>query len=678
MPKSVSSHLAPHRREIDGLRSIAVLAVVLHHFGVPGLRGGFVGVDIFFVISGFLIGGILWRDLREDSQLSLVRFYLRRIRRLAPAYFAMAAASLLVGMFVLLPYEFREFGKGLIAATVYLSNVLFFRQAGYFDSASEDKIFLHTWSLSVEEQFYLFLPLVFVMFGRSRPGLIWAMGALAVVSLLGCIWLTPQNQTATFYLFPFRAWELLAGVLLAVIGIERSLRWSFGPLLSWVGLALVLAGIFLLSPGAGFPGWQAGVPVLGTVLLILNGRNANPVNRLLSMKGPVWVGLISYSLYLWHWPVMTFSTYWRGSYSGPIEVAGWIALSFVLAYLSWRFVEQPVRISRIVSSRWLIGGTVAASATMLMAGAVIYTQDGMINRFKEPARTHIAATGDFLQDWSRCHVANDGPLQGIETCPIGPEGARPDLVIWGDSHVRAFYEGLALAASQQGRAGLVIWRAGCAPLFDLEKDENSATQVQNRECRVANDQIRTALDGMTGLKDILLIGRWSYYATGTGVGLDADNEIRLSGSKGQAGSQADLFSGAMRDSLDWMSQRAGTVFVLRQVPEVASYDARVFARALAHGGMGEAERKARQKIELAQLTMRNAVPDQVFAGLQQNGVIRLLDSWPYFCDPKACHAVHQGVGQYFDNNHITNAASRRVRGLFAPVFGPDGQSNADN
>ncbi len=659
--------MAPHRREIDGLRSIAVLAVVFYHFAVPGFQGGFVGVDIFFVISGFLIGGILWRDQVDDGRLSLARFYLRRIRRLAPAYFAMAAVSLVVAFFLLLPFEFREFGKGLIAATVYLSNVLFYRQAGYFDSASEEKIFLHTWSLSVEEQFYLFLPLVFLLFARSQKVMIWAMGLMAVVSAVACVLLTPSNQTATFYLFPFRAWELLAGVLLAIAGAEKRLNWALHAGFSWGGLVLVLAAIFLLTPTTAFPGWQAGIPVLGTVLLILNGQHNNLVNRVLAMRGPVFVGLISYSLYLWHWPVMTFSTYLREDYSGPVEASGWIGLCFVLAWLSWRFVEQPVRLSTSLSNRWLLGGAVGASVAMLAAGAVIYKQDGMIDRFKEPARTHIAATADFLQDWNRCRVETNGPLSGIEVCPIGPDGQTPDLLIWGDSHVRAVFEGLSLAAQEKSRAGLVIWRAGCAPLFDLEKDENSATDVQNRACRLANDQIREAISE-TPFKEILLIGRWSYYANGSGIGIDKQNEIRLSPVIGQGAVQSDLFAGAMRDSLSWLSEQVETVFVLRQAPEIANYDSRQLARGLAHGRMSMDEAKRRQHIPVAQLHGRNNLAETTLNSLQTTGVIRVLDSWPYFCDAVSCGAVHNGVGQYFDNNHLTNAASLRLRGVFDQVL----------
>lgn len=668
----ISQPTAPmHRKEIDGLRSIAVLAVVFYHFGLPGFDGGFVGVDIFFVISGFLIGGILWRDHGTYGRLRLGRFYLRRIRRLAPAYFAMAAVSLIAAFFILLPYEFREFGKGLIAATVYLSNVLFYRQAGYFDGASEEKIFLHTWSLSVEEQFYLFLPLTFLLLGRNRAGMMGGLVLLAVASLIGCIWLTPQNQTATFYLFPFRAWELLAGVLLAILGIERRLNWAFGALWSWLGLGLILAGIFLLSPGQGFPGWQATLPVFGTVLLIANGQDANPVNRILSMKGPVFVGLISYSLYLWHWPVMTLSTYLHETYSGPLETTAWIALSMVLAVVSWRFVEQPVRLSAAITGRWLLGGAAVASLAMLAAGAVIYKQNGMLDRFDQPAKMHISATADFLQDWSRCRIRTDGPLQGIEICPIGPASQTPDLLIWGDSHVRAFYEGLAQTAMQKGRSALVIWRAGCAPLFDLDKVENSTTQAQNAACRAANDQIRTALTEMPKLRDILLIGRWSYYATGTGVGLDAHNTIRLS-MNGQGGTQGatqgDILQNAASKTIGWMQTRFDRVFVLRQVPEVAQYDARIFARQLAHGRMSQTEADMRQTIAISDLTPRTNVPDMIWNSLAAADQIALLDSWPYFCDADRCSAISDTVGQYFDNNHITNAASRRVRVLFDPVF----------
>ncbi|MCP4208995.1 MAG: acyltransferase, partial [Shimia sp.] len=378
-PKLASDQKAAkgHRAEIDGLRAIAVLAVVFYHFRVPGFGGGFIGVDVFFVISGFLIGGILWREQQETGRLALGQFYIRRIKRLAPAYFVMAFVVLIIGALILLPNDFRETAKGVIAATVYLSNVLFFRQSGYFDGAAEDKIMLHTWSLSVEEQFYIFLPLLFLLFARNKTVMLWALGAVFGLSLVSNLVTTPLSHPAAFFLFPFRAWELLAGVGLAVLNIERPDLWRRHQALSWAGLALVMASVVLVIPGAGFPGWQVIFSVLGTVLLIGNGQDDNWVNRGLSMRIPVLIGLISYSLYLWHWPVLTFSKYLLIGYRGPGEVALWIAISFVLAVLSWRLVEQPVRQAKNLPTWGLLFTAALASVSVVGLSFMVFKADGI-------------------------------------------------------------------------------------------------------------------------------------------------------------------------------------------------------------------------------------------------------------------------------------------------------------
>lgn len=651
-----------HRKEIDGLRSIAVLAVVLYHFGVPGLKGGFVGVDVFFVLSGFLIGGILWKEHKETGRVRLGHFYLRRIRRLAPAYFAMVFATFVVAWFVLLPFEFREFGKALIAATVYLSNVLFYGQAGYFDGISEEKFLLHTWSLSVEEQFYLVLPFMMLLLARFRKAFLWILVAAFVVSLASSLWMTDRSHTAAFFLFPFRAWEMLAGVMLAIWAQERKFEYQGLGHASYVALAALLLSIVLIEPGEHFPGWQVIFPVLATAVLIANGRDDNWVNRILSMRGPVFVGLISYSLYLWHWPVMTLSIYWRGEYAGPIETIAWMALSFVLSYVSWRFIEQPVRKGWPKANWALLFGWVVGSAVALGLGSLLFVKDGLINRFPAETRTHIAATQDFLQDWSRCYVPQDGPLIGIEICPIGPAGKSPEVLVWGDSHIRAFREGLDLVAHEQDRAGLIIWRAGCPTLFDVDKVENTATRAQNEACRAANDQIAAAVQDMDEIDTLLLIGRWSYYATGAGAGADASNEIQLSAATEYA-DQGSLFAQELQRSIRVLSGSFQRIYALEQVPEVAAYDSRQAARALAHGRTVPAS-----QIDLTEAQQRAAAANQAFKPLAAKGDLIWLRSWPSFCSETACSAIYDGVGQYFDNNHITNAASLRVRSIFEPVF----------
>lgn len=653
-----------YRPEIDGMRAIAVMAVVLYHFSVPGVGGGLVGVDIFFVISGFLIGGILWREQAQNGRIDLVRFYLRRVRRLAPAFFAMALAALVVGWAVLLPFEFREFGKELIASASYLANVHFYRETGYFDAGAETKILLHNWSLAVEEQFYLFLPFFILLLRRRQSLLIASLWALFALSLAGCIWLTGVNQPAAFYLFPLRAWELLAGVLLAVhAGEGRTGGGSFA--LSALGLALMLAGIVWVRPGAGFPGWQVALPVAGAVLALMSGRHANPVNWALASPPAVFIGKISYSLYLWHWPVFTLSLYWRGSYSGPLEALGWMALAFVLATLSWRFIEQPVRRSARIGNRGLLALWLAGTMLALGFGTWIYLRDGAPERFAQATRTHIDATADFLQDWSRCHVPAQGPLEGVELCPIGPEGT-PQVLIWGDSHLRAVKEGLDLAAHEAAMPGLVVWVAGCPPLFGLTKSENTTNAAEDLACIRTTERIETAMQAGALPNRLMLVARWSYYAEGRGIGLDAQNTILLKARNAglRAPDQATLLAHAFAASLGEMSQHFDAIYLLRQPPEIPFYDSRIFAREAARGRLNAEEATQPRALAEARAARGEAPLKQAEAA----GQATILDTWPYFCGPETCTAMPDGKARYFDNNHVTNSAGLEMRALFAPLF----------
>jgi len=662
----MSSPTPIYRREIDGLRAIAVLAVVLYHFGIPGLDGGFVGVDVFFVISGFLIGAILWREHQTTGRLSLGRFYLRRIRRLAPAFVAVAVVSSMFAWVILLPFEFREFGKMLIAATFYFSNILFFRQTGYFDTASEEKVLLHTWSLSVEEQFYIFLPLLTLLFARSKHTLIGVLILAWAASLVANIALTPVMQTATFYLFPFRAWELLTGVLLAIWGYERVENWVHHQALSWIGVALILGSVVLVQPGPGFPGFQVVAPVLGTALVLLNGRQDNFVNAALSSRGFVFFGLISYSLYLWHWPVLVLSKYWRDGYSSASEVAFWLLVAMVLGTLSWRFVERPTRHS-MAPARIIFGTAIIASLSLSVFGFLIYQNQGLPQRFSAKAQVHIAASADFLQDFSRCSVASDGVFAGQNICELGPAGQKPSVIVWGDSHLRAFAEGIAAAADAAGTSGLLIWNAGCPPLFGLTKTETYATPSEDTACNGFNAEMPSRLAQLSGIDRILLVGRWSYYASGRGVGLDAENGISLVATSGETAPQDVLFADAVSTTVSALSRDFSQVFVLRQVPEIPTYDSRQFARKLAHG----------QSTGLASVSQgaaleRAATGAAPFDRAAASGNVKILDPWPRLCADGICPAVQNGRGLYFDNNHLTNTGARLLTPLFAPVF--DGAS----
>ena len=649
-----------YRPEIDGLRAIAVLSVVFYHFGVPGITGGFIGVDIFFVISGFLIGGLLWSEQDRSGRISLRHFYLRRFKRLAPAFFVMAMVVAAVGWKVLLPFEFREFGKSLIAATVYLSNVQFYREAGYFDAVADEKPLLHTWSLAVEEQFYLFLPLLILLMGRRQRLLSGGLQIMFLLSLFSCVVLTATNHTATFFLFPFRAWELLAGVLLAVWGFRTRSDWVIRPALSYAGMGLLFLAIFLVRPGPGFPGAWAVLPTLGTVLILLNGRDDNAVNRVLRAGPVVFIGLISYSLYLWHWPVAVFSKYLRESYSGPWESGGWMALSALLAVLSWRFVERPTRHARWLNFPLTMTAVAALSLVSLGIGGAVFKRDGFPDRFPADIRAHIDASGDFLQDWSRCEVPETGALAGVETCAIGPEG-DPEVLFWGDSHLRALMDGIAAEAMRSGTPGLIVWHAGCPPVFGVSKRESAATPAQDADCSADNDRIRKALPGM-GLRNVVLIGRWSYYATGTGVGRDVEHEISL---LPETEPQADILRDLMRDTVREIGTYA-RVHILRQIPEIPDYDSRLTARRLAHGR--DEGVVPSFSVPLSEVENRQANSDPAIIAIAAETGAQLLDPRPYLCDRETCSVRAGDKVIYFDNNHLTNAGAAGVAPLFRPVL----------
>jgi peptidoglycan/LPS O-acetylase OafA/YrhL len=674
-------HAEGYRGDIDGIRALAVLSVVLYHFGLP-LRGGFTGVDVFFVISGFLIGGILWRELEDTGSIRLGNFFLRRIRRLAPAYFVMLAATGTVASLLLLPFEYREFGKAAIASTVYASNILFFRQSGYFDPGSEQNPLLHTWSLAVEEQFYLFLPIFLILLVRWRPDRIAVplIGLVTVwaLSLAACIWFTPTIPVASFYLFPFRAWELLTGVLLAVAFYVFGWQGKGHRALAWLGLGLLLLSFLAVPAGPLFPGVLAILPVAGTALLLSSGAGAGTVNRLLTHRVARFFGLISYSLYLWHWPVISLMTYLRGD-MGLFERLMWMVLSVGLAALSWRYVEQPIRRARRLPGWALLGGAALASVAALGAGATVYLKDGMMDRFGPEAQVHIKATADFNQDWSRCYVAEKLPLDGIEVCPIGPDG-DPRVLVWGDSHVRAFKEGIDRAAHEAGVPGLILWHAGCPPLFDVRKVESAATPAENTRCTQENLQIKQSFGRLRSIETVLLVGRWSYYAAGEGVGLDAHNLLSLHPTnrpERETEPQAEVYARAVGATVTHLSMFFPNIYVLQQPPELPDYDSRIAAREAAHSGIPvAAAHGVVPEVQQAALEARAAMGMAPWDVEAARGRIREIATWPMFCTSGVCSAVHDGVGQYFDNNHVTNSAALRVREIFAPVFASVGAPGA--
>jgi peptidoglycan/LPS O-acetylase OafA/YrhL len=375
-----------YRTDIEGLRALAVTTVILCHAHLSN-PGGFIGVDVFFVISGYLITKIIEADI-QHARFTLTAFYQRRIRRIFPALFVMFAISSAFAYMLLLPEELVNFGKSLMASAAFVSNIFFRSQINYFDVASEQKPLLHVWSLAVEEQFYIFWPLILValnkMFGGQRKILLCAI--LFCISLLYSEYLVRHTPSAAFYLLPSRAWELALGAILAMSvkfwRLHRAPRHA-ADLASLAGIALIGFAIFAYDAITPFPGLAALVPCVGAALVIGAGESAITLGgRFLSLPPIVFIGRISYSLYLWHWPILVFAQLYLARVLRFDEKCWALSLMVLMAYLSWRFVEEPFRNLRLAAgnAREWVGGGITAGFTVVCAGALIVANEGFPGR----------------------------------------------------------------------------------------------------------------------------------------------------------------------------------------------------------------------------------------------------------------------------------------------------------
>ena len=385
-----------YRAEIDGLRALAVVPVVLFHAGITGFGGGFVGVDIFFVISGYLITSIILNEQLKDS-FTLASFYERRARRILPALMFVVLLSVIAAWYLLLPTELVDYGKSLISVGVFASNILFWQESDYFAATSEFIPLLHTWSLAVEEQFYLVFPL-FMMASiawlkRSR---VVVLAILAVVSLLYCEWAWRNTPEANFFLAPSRAWELLAGVFCAFYlqslrvassdsssVVARGLPDGVKQVASLIGFCMTLYSIFFFTKAIPFPSVYALVPVVGTVLIILFAESNTLVGRLLSLPVFVGIGLVSYSAYLWHQPLFVFARINSYEELSPLLLMGLSVLAFVLAYISWRWVEKPFRNRHWLSQKQVLWMAALCSVVLIAIGSGFIMGDGFNERFAD-------------------------------------------------------------------------------------------------------------------------------------------------------------------------------------------------------------------------------------------------------------------------------------------------------
>jgi peptidoglycan/LPS O-acetylase OafA/YrhL len=641
----------PYRSDIDGLRGIAVIAVMLFHFEVPGVTGGFAGVDVFFVISGFLITSFIRSELAAGS-FSLGGFYERRIRRLFPALLSVVAFSWLAAAALFDAHDQRHFYQSAAATVLFAANFLFWKTTGYFDPSADTRPLLHTWSLSIEEQFYIVFPAILLLASRLAPrGTGWLLLVLAIPSFAASAVLAYSSPSAAYYLPLARFWELLLGAVLAFRPVSPPSSSGWRNAAGLCGLALIGYGVFFLSKETPFPGAAALAPCLGTALVIAAGTNGDSVaNRLLGLRSLVFVGLISYSLYLWHWPLLVFTKYFLIRELNAPEKAALIALSILVATASWRYIERPFRGPRGKLSRTALFRTAGAASLLFVAIGTA----GYVDR-KAPATVQDIAAASRTLPLQRCLNRSASQVLSGDLCVLGaPTGSPPTFLLWGDSHGGALAPALDQAARRSGRSGLFAGQAGCLPLLVVERHDR-----HDLNCRAFNDAVAKLLERHTDIRTVVLAARWAMYVEGFRTEDPTRGAVLIAqGVDGNAGS----FREGLEQSLKFLAGRKIEVVFVTQVPEIGWDVPSVVARSLALG------RDLPPSPSLADYRARQAKVTDIVQETSRRLPLRVVDVSRTLCQQGACSFERDGQLLYLDSNHLNARGNELVSRAFAGVM----------
>jgi peptidoglycan/LPS O-acetylase OafA/YrhL len=618
-----------YRADIDGLRGLAVIAVVGFHAFPSNMRGGFVGVDLFFVISGFLITGIIVEDL-DGGSFSFREFYYRRIRRLFPALLAVLAASYAFGWFHLLAPEFEQFGSHVAAGSAFASNFLSWHEAGYFDNAAQTKPLLHLWSLGVEEQFYIFWPLLLWLAWKFRLRFIGIAVAVAVPSfVLNIIYVHHNDPTAAFYSPAARFWELMLGAILASVHASRVVdRMPFPNGLSIFGIASIVISILVLDQTTNIPGRWALFPTIGVVLIIGVGERAWLNRVALSHPALVFVGLISYPLYLWHWPLLSFSRIVEGQTPSLLIRSSTVLISVVLAYLTYRLIERPIRFSNSMHGMKRIAALCTLMLVFGIGGVITYYQHGL--SFRVAANPQLANKGEIGHgEFFRYMAEHSYPCTPDSIrkhsltffqarCVQSQNSDVKDIAIIGDSHAEDLFIGLA---EQFPESNIVTYIQNALPILG-KKDY---------------DEIFDYVSKDKNISIVILAGYWDVRQREMPAGSSFEAELaRTVRFLVQSGKNVDLIDDKPNLPFDptiCKYKPRGFIWNAQREP-VCSINASLF-------------RKQQVKYRPALVAVAESFPK-----------VRLVETDDAFCDEHVCSGAKNGVLFFRDKNHLTVEGSQ--------------------
>ncbi|MGE0882112.1 MAG: acyltransferase family protein [Blastocatellales bacterium] len=668
IPQAIEKQAHPnsgtkYRPDIDGLRAIAVIPVVLFHAGFAGFHGGFVGVDVFFVISGFLITSLILPETL-DGKFSIVTFYERRVRRIFPALFAVMFVCLIASYWLMWPLAFKDFGQSVVAATSFASNNLFWIKFGYFDSPADSRPLLHTWSLAVEEQFYIVFPLYLLMTVRWFSSALKQITiAIAVVSLGLSIYLVDSSPSSAFYLAPSRAWELLLGSSLAM-GVIPPLKSKLArTALSLTGLVLIGWAVFTFSKMTHFPGLAALFPCVGTAMVIYaGGGDGNLINRLLSVRWLVFCGLISYSLYLWHWPLIVFGELYllRGLRYAEATVV--VLVSIPLAILSWKFIEQPFRTNRTVFTRRRLFTLAGVSMVItFVLGLSLHLTEGWPTRMSPRAQQLALGSTDCHRKPDRCNSPEPEDISSDKLCRIGDVAAlNPDFVLWGDSHGEFLSNAISHAAALTRRSGYVVTSEGCPPIIGvhrLDKHYSRCPAISDATLKVISDP---------GIRQVVIIARWSLWSEGTRYRYENGSDVKLFDDGDPDGelSNREVLRMGLKRTLDALQLLHKQITVVAPIPEIGWDVPSVLALESWQG------RHIHSEPTLSDFLARNQYALELLREFQSEYGFDLVYPHETLCNQKSCQVIRDQQPLYCDDDHLSKHGMSYLIPAFEQVLRP--------
>lgn len=648
---------AGFRGDINGLRAWAVFAVMFYHFGVPGFSGGFVGVDVFFVISGFLMTGIVVKGL-ERSDFSLIGFYVARARRIIPALAGLCIALLALGWWVLIPIEYRTLGAHAVYSLTFISNINFWLEAGYFDVASHEKWLLHTWSLAVEWQFYLLLPIGLLAVWRLRPGrrsITMAISGTLLASVIWSLVLTPMDPSAAFFLLPTRAWEMLAGGLVFLLPNTHIFTSLHRTILETMGIALIILSVLIFDSSSVWPGWRALLPVIGTVLVLVAAR----LNSI--WTGNVWaqwLGTRSYSLYLWHWPIAVAVVY-LGLRTDPVAIATGLGLTLFLGHVSYRLIESPA-LNHLAKfrHRWAAVAAVCIAFLAAAPSAAIRLDDGVPSRISTEMRKKIA-TASHESDNKNPRIKECHPVVGGTSPSCLHGGAHLRAILMGDSHANAVVSGLAGALRQTGD-GVMEWTYSACPIIQGAH----TTRTPDKQCSAFVDWAMLKLRDIPKEVPVVIVYRYSMYVFGYNELSDEVYKPWVYFSRPYLTAEPAFLKEYAQHLTDTacLIAKERPVYLVRPIPEMGVNIPTTMARALMRTDGVDFS------ISLDEYRQRQdfiwAAQD---AAREQCGV-KILDPLPYLCHDGRCYGAKSGRPIYYDDDHLSESGNKLLVPMFAEVF----------